>query len=113
MVGHCATLRLLTLAGLVWSSVAAPALADNWQTGVGGNPARHGLSAENGPASPEILWQGSLPAIVSQQAIIDGDLMVTNRIASFTIPTGTWIVAHDLATGDLLWQEQLPYDFPG
>ncbi|MBD3337168.1 MAG: PQQ-binding-like beta-propeller repeat protein, partial [Candidatus Eisenbacteria bacterium] len=60
-----------------------------------------------------ILWQGSRPAIVSQQGACDGNLLVLSRIASFTIPTGTWIVAHDLTTGDELWAAQLPYDFPG
>ncbi len=88
------------------------ARADNWQTGVGGNAARHGLSEEIGPSAADILWQGSLPAIVSQQAAIDGTIVVTSRIASFTIPSGTWIVAHDLPTGELLWQVRLPYDFP-
>ncbi len=92
---------------------AAGALATDWQTGVGGNAARDGRSEHVGPAAPEILWDGSLPALVSQQAIIDGDLVVTNRIGSFVVSTGTWIVAHDLFTGELKWQAQLPYDFPG
>jgi outer membrane protein assembly factor BamB len=94
-------------------AVTGWARADNWQTGVGGTAARHSLSEEIGPSAPDILWQGSLPAIVSQQAAIDGTIVVTSRIGSFTIPTGTWIVAQDLLTGEQLWQERLPYDFPG
>ena len=45
-------------------AVTGWARADNWQTGVGGNAARHGLSEEIGPGAEDILWQGSLPAIV-------------------------------------------------
>ncbi len=90
-----------------------PAAEDDWETGAGGNSARNCLSGRLGPTQPDLLWEGSLGAIVAQQAAIDGDLMVTSRIESFDIPTGTWIVAHDLFTGELLWQTQLPYDFPG
>ena len=97
---------------LIWAC-ATTAVGDDWQTGVGGNAARNSLSAEIGPDAPQILWEGSLPAIVSQQAAIDGTIVVTSRIGSFTIPTGTWIVAHDLLSGELLWQTQLPYDVPG
>lgn len=92
--------------------LAAPASAD-WNTGVGGNAARDGHNPVTGPSSAEILWDGSRPAIVSQQGACEGNLLVLSRIANFTIPTGTWIVAHDLATGDELWAIQLPYDFPG
>ena len=85
----------------------------DWNTGVGGNAARYGYAPVVGPSEPDILWQGSRPAIVSQQAACDGNLLVAGRIASFTIPTGTWLVAHDLTTGDEVWATQLPYDFPG
>lgn len=90
---------------------ALSTLADDWNTGVGGNSARDSLSTEVGPTSPEILWQGSRPAIVAQQAAIEGDLVVMARIESFDIPTGTWIVAHDLFTGEERWAVQLPFDF--
>ncbi|NNF44345.1 MAG: PQQ-binding-like beta-propeller repeat protein [Phycisphaerales bacterium] len=93
-------------------ALTATALAD-WNTGVGGNATRDGLAEVVGPAGPDVLWTGSLPAIVAQQAVIDGDLVVVSRIGSFTIPTGTWIVAHELATGDIRWQTQLPESFPG
>ncbi len=79
------------------------AQAGDWNTGVGGNSARDSLPCEIGPDGPEILWEGSLPAIVAQQAAIDGDIVVMARITSFTIPTGTTIVAHDLFTGEMLW----------
>ena len=50
---------------------------------------------------------------MAQQAVTEGNLLVVSRIANFNIPTGTWIVAHDLTTGEELWAVQLPYDFPG
>jgi outer membrane protein assembly factor BamB len=89
------------------------AVADDWNTAVGGNSSRDGISREIGPTSPNILWSGSLSGIVAQQAAIGDGIVVVNRIESFTIPTGTWIVAHDLDSGETLWEEQLPYDFPG
>ncbi len=83
-----------------------------WNTGVGGNAARSSLGTSVGPATPEIRWEGSRPGIVAQQGVADGDLVVVNRIQSFTIPTGTWIVAHELADGAERWAVQLPFDFP-
>ena len=100
-------LPALLLALGMWGA----AQAGDWNTGVGGNSARDSLSCEIGPDGPEILWQGSLPAIVAQQAAIDGDIVVMARITSFTIPTGTTLVAHDLFTGEMLWDTQLPFDF--
>ena len=84
----------------------------DWNTGSGGSASRDCLSSEVGPTAPEILWEGSLPAIVSQQAVIEGSFMVLARITSFTIPTGTTIVAHDLHTGEMLWDTQLPFNNP-
>jgi outer membrane protein assembly factor BamB len=101
------------VAAALAGTTTATAVADDWQTGVGGNFARNSLSTGTGPTSPEILWTGSRPAIVAQQGVCEGDLLVLSRIASFTIPTGTWIVGHDLHTGAERWAVQLPYDFPG
>ena len=78
-----------------------------------GPPSRGWPDAEIGPDDATALWNGSRSAIVAQQAVIEGDLVVVPRIGTFTIPTGTWIVAHDLNTGDERWAVQLPYDFPG
>ncbi|MEQ8764367.1 MAG: PQQ-binding-like beta-propeller repeat protein [Planctomycetota bacterium] len=82
-----------------------------WPTGVGGRANRDGRSLSIGPNNPTIRWSGSLSAIVAQQAVIEDDLVVTNRIGSFTIPTGTWIVAHELTNGNIRWQKQLPMSF--
>jgi outer membrane protein assembly factor BamB len=87
-------------------------IAAEWSTGVGSNPARTSLSAEVGPTERSVLWSGSRSAIVAQQGVACGDLFVTSRISSFTIPTGTWIVAHDLFDGDERWAVQLPFRDP-
>ncbi len=103
-----------SLAGLVLLVAASPTAAQtaDWTTGPGGNAARDCLSSEIGPTDPQILWQGGLPAIVSQQAAIEGNVVVMPRIANFTIPTGTSIVAYDLHTGVELWTTQLPFTLP-
>ena len=86
--------------------------ADNWNTGTGGDAARNGLSAEIGPSEPQILWQGSVSAIVAQQAVTDGNMVVMSRITTFDLPDGTSLVAHDLTTGEILWETILPSNFP-
>lgn len=90
--------------------VAATA-SGQWSVAVGGDAPRSGGSTEVGPTGGDLLWDGSLAGIVAQQGVSDGDLVVVNRIASFTIPTGTWIVAHELETGAIRWQVQLPMNF--
>jgi len=87
--------------------------ADDWTVGVGGKPARHSLSTEYGPMEPDILWQGGLPAVIAQQAVIEGDVVVMPRIQNISdVLHGTLIVAHNLQTGDTLWTVDLPVDFP-
>ena len=100
---------------LVVSLLAAntTVLADDWTVGVGGNPARHSLSAESGPAAPDILWQGSLTSVIAQQAVIEGNVAAMPRMQSISdVLHGTRIVCHDLYTGDTLWTADLPVDFP-
>ena len=101
-------MRHLIPASLTALSLCATAVAD-WNTGPGGNPSRDCLSTEVGPDASDILWEGSLPAIVAQQAVIGDGLVIAARIGSFTIPTGTTIVAHDLYTGEIVWDTQLPF----
>jgi len=52
-------------------------------------------------------------AIVAQQGVCEGDLLVTSRIQNFTLPSGALVVAQDLDTGAERWAVDLPYDFPG
>ncbi len=99
------TLCLFMLANLV--------AADDWTVGVGGKPAHHSLSDEHGPTAPDILWQGGLSAVIAQQAVIEGNVVVMPRIQNLSdVLHGTLIVAHDLQTGDTLWTADLPVDFP-
>lgn len=97
---------------LVTTLLAATAAAQGWSTG-GGDAARTGLSAADGPAVKHSAWNGSLSAVVSQQAFTDGNVVVTARMIDIVdVAGGTWIVAHHVATGQLLWQTQLPAE-PG
>lgn len=87
--------------------------ADDWTVGVGGKPARYSLSSEYGPTAPNILWQGGLFAVIAQQTVIEGNVVVMPRIQNLSdVLHGTLIVAHDLQTGDTLWTVDLPVDFP-
>lgn len=92
--------------------LVSPSARAQWTVAVGGNPGRDGQASVVGPTAPTISWQGSLSGIVAQQGVVDNGLLVVNRISSFTIPTGTWIVAHEVATGAIRWQIQLPMNFP-
>jgi outer membrane protein assembly factor BamB len=103
------TSALALLGALLFTT---PVVADGWNTGAGGNPARTSLSSEIGPQLPEILWQGSVAAQVAQQAVTDGPVVVMARMTSLADTLhGTRIVAHDLNTGAVLWNTELPVDF--
>ncbi len=103
----------LAIAAATVALGAAGALADDWNTGVGGNPMRNSLSRELGPTAPTVLWHDSLPAQVAQQAVTEGNLVVMARITSLSDTlNGTTIVAHDLTTGAIRWMRQLPIDYP-
>jgi len=91
----------------------APLATADWTTGVGGHAARDGLSPDTGPAAANLLWQGSVPAQVAQQAVIEGNVVAMARIMSLSdVLNGTLIVAQDLRTGQQLWTAQLPVSFP-
>ncbi len=100
-------------APLLLALFAAPAAAGDWNTGVGGNSSRTGLSEEIGPASPAILWSGGDASVIAQQAVIEGDVVLMPRIFDLADTIGgTDVVAHDLATGMVLWRRQVPASFP-
>ncbi len=89
--------------------------AQGWNVGSGGNSSRNCLSVvANGPAEADILWQKEIDAVLSQQTVIDGEIVVTCPIIDINdVLHGTLIVARDLSTGDTLWTKDLPVDFPG
>lgn len=91
---------------------ALPASADDWNVGVGGNAWRSGLSDETGPAGPVLLWDESIPAVVAQQAVTEGNVAVMPRMFDLgDVIGGTDVVAHDLTTGEILWNVQVPASF--
>ena len=105
--------RILPLIVLCQLTSICLGITDDWTVGVGGKPARHSLSSEYGPTEPNILWQGGLSAVIAQQAVIEGNVLVMPRIQNISdVLHGTLIVAHDLQTGDTLWTVDLPVDFP-
>jgi outer membrane protein assembly factor BamB len=112
---HPASTRVHAVRALCASAalacLAVPAAAQ-WNVGVGGVPARHGLSAGTGPGAATPLWSGASGTTVAQQAVIDGDLVVVNRIFNLANTLhGTLIEAHDLHTGALRWSVELPVGF--
>ncbi len=107
--------RILLLAsvgaatGLATSS--ARAQSDQWGSGPGGNAARNCISTQVGPSAATEIWRGSpVGDILETQPFIGDGFVVTGRIASFTIPVGSFIVAQDLFTGSVLWQIQVPFN---
>jgi outer membrane protein assembly factor BamB len=92
---------------------SSPVFCDDWTVGVGGKPSRYSMSFESGPTGPDLLWQGGISAVIAQQAVIEGDVVIMARIFNLTdVLHGTVIVAHDLYTGDTVWTADLPVDFP-
>ncbi|MHC5211485.1 MAG: outer membrane protein assembly factor BamB family protein [Planctomycetota bacterium] len=102
----------MAIAGITLLLLATAGQAQ-WQVGVGGVPARNGLSAQNGPGAADLLWQTTQGTTVAQQAVIDGDLVVVNRLFDLGDPLhGTFIEGHDLHTGAKLWSVEIPDSFP-
>ena len=95
--------------------LCTPALAfsQTWKTGSGGNSARNGMTSERGPASEMILWEGGSPAVIAQQAVIDGHVLAMSRIRDIAdVLDGTDIVAQHVLTGSYRWTTTLPVEFP-
>ncbi len=106
-----ASLFALSAGCMALSPAAATAQDDQWGAGPGGNSARNCVSTVIGPSAPTEIWRGSpVGDILETQPFIGDGFVVTGRIQSFTIPTGSFIVAQDLFTGSVLWQVQLPYN---
>jgi hypothetical protein len=91
------------------------AASANWSNS-GGNSFRNGLSSIRGPTSPTLAWRAGRDAGFGSSTFIEDNTVVTTRCSSFNNiieaqQAGT-IVAHRLDTGALLWEKQLPVDFP-
>jgi len=98
---------------LLFGTILSPPGEAQWRTGVGGNAARCGQVACSGPLAPAVAWEGTRTALYAKQAVVADGLVIADRVESDAIPTGTWIVAHELATGAERWAVQLPYEPDG
>jgi len=78
----------------------------------GGTPGRNGRSGELAPTvSSPPLWSGGRTSLIAWQPIVDGDRVFMVRQTAFgSHPTGSPVVAMDLATGTELWAEHIPYE---
>lgn len=104
------TTRLASLL-LAMAALAQIAAASDWNTAVGRDAGRRGLSPETGPAGPSILWQGGRTSVIAQQAVAADDILVSNRMFNINdVQNGTLIVAQDLWTGGELWTANLPWN---
>lgn len=93
--------------------IGLPCLSQNWNTGSGGNSARDCATEALGPRDEVLLWEGSLNAVVAQQAVIEGNIVAMSRMFDIgDVLQGTDIVAQDLSTGNFLWTATLPVEFP-
>ena len=92
----------------------------NWSNS-GGNSLRNGLSSVRGPTSPTLAWRAGRNSDTGCSTFIEGNTIVTTRFkpTNYNVfeprqerQQGGTIVAHRLDTGALLWEKQLPVDFP-
>lgn len=103
--------RFAALAALSIAPFGATAQTGEWNTATGGNSGRTGFVSAMGPTEPSVLWEGSLSAVIAEQPVIDGDVVVSARMESMVnLLHGTQIVAHNIWTGEILWQRELPVD---
>ena len=88
-------------------------LADQWNVGCGGRPARFGYNASFGPGDTTKLWEGGAYSVISWQPVIDGNILAVARCFNLNdVLHGTYIYAYDLHSGTELWSVDLPVDFP-
>ena len=96
----------------------AQAYLDHWNSGTGGKPSRNGLTWERGPTNTTLLWQGGLYSSDGFPIVMEGNIVAMSRVTFSTPvdPTNVQkeaiIVARNLTTGEILWTNSLPVDFP-
>ena len=89
------------------------AIAQEWNTGSGGNSERNCLSSEIGPKTENLLWEDGQNAVIAQQAVIGGNVVAMSRIFDISnVLDGTDIVAQKVNDGAYLWTASLPIEFP-
>jgi len=99
---------LLVLAALL----SGPALAQ-WSTGLGGNPSRNGRARGVGPTADTVAWTLGVQSQIGLAPLVAEGRVVTMHTNDWMSESGSWIVAHDLATGRRQWATQLPPSISG
>ncbi|MCD4829966.1 MAG: PQQ-binding-like beta-propeller repeat protein [Candidatus Cloacimonetes bacterium] len=104
-------LRFTLFVGLLM--ISAVCMAGGWNVATGGNPARNGQQPVCGPTTVTERWSGGPYTAFAQQHITDGNIVVMARCQTPSDPLhGATIVACDITNGSVLWEMELPVDFP-
>jgi outer membrane protein assembly factor BamB len=101
------SLSILVLAACAF---APSALAGDW-TNSGGNAGRNGLSDEQGPTAPELLWSGGHSSLIAWHPVTEGNqvFMVRQLRWPYQQPHDAYVVAMDLEDGQEAWAVELTY----
>ncbi|MFH1745479.1 MAG: PQQ-binding-like beta-propeller repeat protein [Planctomycetota bacterium] len=101
----------LYVAALMLVLCAGYSQAADWPNS-GGNAGRNGLSAELGPDTAQLLWNGGRSSLIAWQPVTEGTrvFMVRQPKWPYQQPGDSFVVAMDLDTGDELWAIELPYN---
>jgi outer membrane protein assembly factor BamB len=95
------------------AALLAPlAAAQNWSNH-GGNAARNGQSAVNGPSQPSVAWSAPNAVVISWAPFIGDGAVFTVRETGFPQSGGAAndaIVCYDLATGAVRWSTTLAFN---
>ena len=100
--------RVACVALAVW--LASTAEGAEWPCMVGGNDNRNGFLAVNGPTQPTLRWVGGRPARMGFPIAIDGPRLATTRWEDPSPPLESFVVVHDVETGQEIWSRDLPPD---
>lgn len=105
------TLRTTALAAMHLTCLAAN--ADDWSN-LGGNAARCGLVAVNGPITATQRWSGAPTSLIAWTPIVEGNrVFAVRQLTATAPPTGTPtespVYALDLSTGAVLWVFHCPF----
>jgi PKD repeat protein len=89
---------------------ATPAFSQSWPT-IGGNNQKNGLSEITGPQAAQEYWRVTSPntSLWGNSVFTHGDLFVQSRVV-FTPSYTCKVELRSLATGDLLWEQQVNDD---
>jgi outer membrane protein assembly factor BamB len=95
------------------AALLAPlAAAQNWSNH-GGNAARNGQSAVNGPRQPSVAWSAPNAVVISWAPFIGDGAVFTVRETGFPQSGGAAndaIVSYDIATGAVRWSTTLAFN---